>query len=180
MSKVTWEVKGLDQVMLKFDEISAEIGDKKAKSNILIPAMREAMKPVLSMAKELAPKDTGALAMTQRVEARRPNKNDRRSKYVFTNDTVIAKVTTKPFPKKLKLQFNEENKDLSIAERRKKFRALAKSINFPYDARAMAQEFGTARNPAHPYLRPALEAQKETVVDNLGKILNRRIDEFQR
>ena len=64
MATFKWEVKGLDKLMLNLDDLAEQIGDKKATSKVLIPAMREAMKPVLVAAKEFAPKDTGALANT--------------------------------------------------------------------------------------------------------------------
>jgi hypothetical protein len=75
-----------------------------------------------------------------------------------------------------------ENENLYKTDKkqfRKKFKDLAKQINFPYDARAIAQEFGSAHNPAHPYLRPALESQAQTTVDRLSVILARRIEQFR-
>ena len=47
------------------------------------------------------------------------------------------------------------------------------------DARAVAQEFGSAHNAAHPYLRPALEANATNVVQKLASILARRISEYR-
>lgn len=179
MPKVSFKVEGLDTLLNTFDEIAQQIGDKKANSKILVPAVREAMRPALNMAKQLAPKDTTALARTLHIEARRPTKRDRRSKYVGQSDNVIALVTTKAFPKKLKKKFYEENKDLSSAERASKFKKFALSTGFPYDARAIAQEFGSARNPAHPYLRPALESTSPAVLDKLGTAIAYRIDNYK-
>ena len=137
------EVTGLSQALAIFDELADEIGDKKATSKVLVPAAREAMKPVLAMAKMLAPKDTGDLARTLWIEARRPNKRDQKSKYASATDTVIALVTTKPFPKKKKNEFFAANSELYKRDKeayRKKFKAYAYSLSFPYDARAIAQE----------------------------------------
>jgi hypothetical protein len=47
------------------------------------------------------------------------------------------------------------------------------------DARAIAQEFGTARHPAQPYLRTALEANAQSTVSRLAQILARRISAFR-
>ena len=179
MAKIGFKLEGLDNLLQSFDDIAKEIGDKKANSKILIPAMREAMKPTLNLARELAPKDTTALASHLRVEARRPNKRDKRSKYVLAGDNVIALVTTKAFPKKLKKKFYEENQNLSSAERAQKFKSYALSTGFPYDARAVAQEFGSARNPAHPYMRPALEGASPTILQKLATGLAYRIDNYK-
>ncbi len=151
---VSIKLEGIGQVDQIFKELAAQIGDKKANSKILVPAVREAMRPVLAMAKSNAPVDTGTLQRTLQTEARRPTKRDRRSKYITQTDTVIAIVTTAP-AKKLK------------------------KLGIKSDARAIAQEFGSSRNPAHPYLRPALESQAQAVVNNLSTILARRLNDYK-
>jgi HK97 gp10 family phage protein len=151
---VSIKLEGIGQVDQIFKELAAQIGDKKANSKILVPAVREAMRPVLAMAKSNAPVDTGTLQRTLQTEARRPTKRDRRSKYITQTDTVIAIVTTAP-AKKLK------------------------KLGIKSDARAIAQEFGSSRNPAHPYLRPALESQAQSVVNNLSSILARRLNDYK-
>jgi HK97 gp10 family phage protein len=176
------EVTGLSEALAVFDELANEIGDKKATSKILIPAAREAMKPVLASAKILAPKDTGDLTRTLQVEARRPNKRDQRSKYASPTDTVIALVTTKAFPKKKRQEFYAENASLYASDKtayRRKFKEFAESINFPYDARAIAQEFGSAHNGAQPFMRPALETNATQVANKLGEIIGRRVEQFR-
>lgn len=179
MQQTHFKVEGLSNLLQKFDQIAQEIGDKKAASKILVPAVREAMKPTLMQAKQLAPKDTGALAAHLQIEARRPTKRDKRSKYILPGDNVIATVTTKAFPKKLKKQFYADNANLSSEERAKKFKKFALSTGFPYDARAIAQEFGSASNPPHPYLRPALEAASPAVLDKLSTEIAIKINNFQ-
>ena len=152
---VSIKLEGVGNVQAVFRELADEIGDKKANSKILIPAVREAMKPVLAKARTDAPVDTGGLKRSLQVEARRPNRKDKRSKYIANTDTVISLVTTAPGKKLAKLGIKS-------------------------DARAIAQEFGTARNPAHPYLRVALESQSTSVVNNLAGILARRIDKYKK
>jgi HK97 gp10 family phage protein len=180
---VSFKLEGIGSVHAAFQELVNEIGDKNARSKILIPAVREAMKPVLAAAKTLAPKDTTQLANTLTLSARRPTNKDRKSKYITQSDTVIAIVTTKAFPKKKRQAFYEENKTLYESDKKayaKKFKKFAQSINFPYDARAIAQEFGTARNPAHSFMRPALESQSQATVKKLGEVLARRINEYNK
>ena len=152
---VNIKLEGVGSVHAVFRELADEIGDKKATSKILIPAVRESMKPVLAKARADAPVDTGGLKRSLQVEARRPNRKDKRSKYIASTDTVISLVTTAPGKKLAKLGIKS-------------------------DARAIAQEFGTARNPAHPYLRAALESQSTSVVNNLAGILARRIDKYKK
>jgi HK97 gp10 family phage protein len=152
---VSIKLEGIGSVQAVFRELADEIGDKKANSKILIPAVREAMKPVLAKARAGAPEDTGGLKRSLQVEARRPNRKDKRSKYIANTDTVISLVTTAPGKKLAKLGIKS-------------------------DARAIAQEFGTAKHPAHPYLRVALESQSTSVVNNLAGILARRIDKYKK
>ena len=150
---VTIKLEGIGEVDKALRALEEEFGDKMARSKVLIPAMREALKPVLEQARANAPKDSGDLTKSLIVEARRPTRRDKRSKYVTQTDTVIAAVTTASGKK------------------------LAK-MGIKSDARAIAQEFGTAHNPAQPYLRPALESNAQTTINNLAGILARRIERF--
>jgi len=152
---VSIKLEGMGSVQAVFRELADEIGDKKANSKILIPAVREAMKPVLAKAIAEAPEDTGGLKRSLQVEARRPNRKDKRSKYIASTDTVISLVTTASGKKLAKLGIKS-------------------------DARAMAQEFGTARNPKHSYLRVALESESQNTVKTLAEILARRIDKYKK
>ena len=152
---VSIKLEGVGNVQAVFRELADEIGDKKANSKILIPAVREAMKPVLAKAIAEAPEDTGGLKRSLQVEARRPNRKDKRSKYIANTDTVISLVTTASGKKLAKLGIKS-------------------------DARAIAQEFGTARNPKHSYLRVALESESQNTVNNLAGILARRIDKYKK
>jgi len=150
---VTIKLEGIGEVDKALKALEAEFGDKMARSKVLVPAVREALKPVLLEAKANAPKDSGGLEKSLIIEARRPTRRDRRSKYVTQTDTVIAAVTTASGKK------------------------LAK-MGIKSDARAIAQEFGTANHPAQPYLRTALESNAQTTVTNLAGILARRIERF--
>lgn len=179
MPKIKFEIKGLDKVLLNLDDVAEQIGDKKATSKILVPALREAMKPALQAIRAKAPKDTGALAHHLWIEARRPNKRDKRSLYVRTGDTAIALVTTKAFPKKKKKEWMAENANLTGKARAVAFKKFAMSTGFPYDARAVAQEFGSARNPAQPFMRTGMESASPTILQNLGNILHYRIENYK-
>jgi HK97 gp10 family phage protein len=179
---ITYRIDGLKEVLAAFDELASEIGDKKATSKILVPAAREAMKPVLTMAQMNAPKDSGDLSRTLQIEARRPTKRDLRSKYINATDSVIAVVTTKAFPKKAKKQFYESNAALYETDKgayKRKLKEKKTMVGVLSDARAIAQEFGTGRNAAQPYLRPALESQSQTTAKRLGEIIGRRLTQYK-
>lgn len=181
MAGVTIKLQGIGSAMDAFDELAAEIGDKQARSKVLVPAARQAMKPVLQLAQQNAPFDTGALSLLLQVEARRPTNKDRRSKYITQSDTVIAVVTTAS-GKKMKAM--SEGKGLEATKRRlKKMGATKEQVaafaGFESDARAIAQEFGTARHPSHPYLRPAIESQSQATVDRLANEIRKYIEKFR-
>ena len=62
--------------MLEFQELLREMDadfSVQDKKKILVNAIRDSMRPVLASAKALAPKDTGGLAASLRIEARKPN-----------------------------------------------------------------------------------------------------------
>ena len=177
--QASFKIEGLKDVLAAFEELALEIGDKKANSKILVPAAREAMQPVLTQAVANAPMDTGALKLTLQVEARRPSKRDKRSKYISQTDSVIAVVTTAP-GKKLKAM--SEGAGLLRSRQRLKRMGVANSETFmgvKSDARAIAQEFGSAHNPAHPYLRPAMESQAPQTATRLGEIIGKRLNQYK-
>lgn len=167
----TFEITGLKETLKVFQDLENEIGDKKARSKILIPAVKQAMKPVLAMAKGLSPKDTGLLERTLTIVGRRPSNKDKKSKYILNNDSVIAIVTSKPIAKKLKKQAVGMSKS-----QKQKFYASKNSL---YDARAVANEFGTANMAGHPFMRTSLESQASNVANSLSEILKQKIEQYR-
>jgi HK97 gp10 family phage protein len=167
-----YQITGLKETLQIFQELENEIGDKTARSKVLIPAVREAMKPVLARAKASTPVgETGLLRKSLVIKARKPNRKDKKSLYVKQTDTVIAVVTTKPIPAKLKKQ----TKGMTRNEK-KAFYASKGTI---YDSRAMANEFGTAKMAAQPFLRSSLESQVGIVTTKLGEILKQKIEKYR-
>lgn len=175
--KTSFQITGMKDTLEVFQLLENEIGDKKARSKVLIPAVKEAMKPVLAMAKSIAPYDNSSdhagvhLRDTLTIVGRKPTRNDKKSKYINYSDTVIAIVTSKPIPKKLKTQTAGMNK--------KQRQVFYKSQNVLYDGRAMFQEFGTAKMAAQPFMRPALESQAMSVSTKLGEILKQKIEQYR-
>jgi hypothetical protein len=176
---VTIKLEGLGEVDKALRQLEADFGQKESSKRVLVPAVRESLQPVLMQAIANAPKDTGGLALSLQVEARRPTARDRRSKYITQTDTVIGAITTASAKK---LASMSEGKGLLMARRKLKklgFENANAFMGVESDARAIAQEFGTAGKPRSGYLRPALEANAQSTVNRLALILARRINEFR-
>ena len=183
--RASFNIVGLKDVLAAFNNLADQIGDKKATSKILVPAMREAMQPVLNEAVSRAPVDTGGLRLSLQIEARRPTRRDKRSRYISETDTVIAAVTTASGEKLAKMS---EGKGLVKAKRRLASMGGDAHVNaylahnykgIKSDARAIAQEFGSAHNAAHPFLRTSMEGQAQQTAKRLGEIIGRRLLQYK-
>jgi HK97 gp10 family phage protein len=153
----------------EFTEVLREMQDDfgaKDQKKILSSAMRVAMKPVLSRAKSLVHSDTGALAASLRIEARKPTQKDKNSVYVSPTDTVIGTVTTASGKQLAKKTF----KNLKTGKKQKGIES---------DARAYANEFGTHKMAAKPFLRPALESSSPEMLNLLTESLRTAISKYQ-
>ena len=177
--QTNFQVKGLAETLEVFEDLKNQIGDARKSSNILVKTVKQAMLPVLAMAKGLVPKDTGLLDQSLTIVSRRPTGKDMKSRYVLPTDSAIALVTTKPIPKKLKTDFHAAYGNLKGAEYKRARKNFYQEAGSFYDARAIANEFGTAKMAAKPYLRVSLESQKEMVSDLLGMLLKQNIEKFK-
>ena len=146
-------------------EMQNDFGEKDQKK-ILSKAMRVAMKPVLEKARSLVRVDTGGLRASLRIEARKPTAHDKKSIYVNPTDTVIGTVTTASGKQLAKKNF-------------KNVRTGKKQKGIPSDARGIANEFGTAKMAAKPYLRPALETSSSQLLDSLTLSLRSAILKYK-
>ena len=151
--KTAIQFEGFFEFKELLDKMDDELGPKDSRG-ILRKAMKKSMAPVLQVAKILAPVDTGALVASLQIEARKPTRKDRRSKYVSNTDTAIAQVTTAPGNK------------------------LAKK-GIKSDARAVANEFGTAKMAPKPFMRPALESQSAGVISILSDNLKQELERYK-
>jgi HK97 gp10 family phage protein len=166
--KKLFEFKGFKELEEVFAEIADDFGEKDQKK-ILVSGVRQAMKPVLQMARMRAPVDTGALDASLRIEARKPNSKDRRSRYYKEGQVAMALVTTAPGNVLAKKSFMN----------RKNTKSGIKQVGIPSDARANVQEFGSYKMPAHPYMRTSLESQSQAVTDNLGNNLGLALQKYK-
>ena len=152
---LSFKFEGFQEFEEMVNEIRDDFSEKDAKQ-IMNKAMKLAMEPVLSLARNLVPVDSGALQDSLRIEARKPTNKDKHSRYVSATDIVISTVTTAPANAMKKKGFND----------------------FKPDFRALAMEFGTAKIPGgKPFLRPALEGQSQAatniLADSFSTVLER-------
>jgi HK97 gp10 family phage protein len=164
-SRVKFKIEGFKEFEDLLTEIQEDFGPKDQRK-ILNNAVKMSMASVLNTARRMVPADTGALRASLRLEVRKPSGRDRRSKYVAPGDIVIGSVTTAPGNVLAKKTF----KNLKTGEKQK---------GIPSDARAIANEFGTANMAAKPYLRPAMEVEKNNVVNDLGSMLSVALQKYK-
>lgn len=163
--KITFEFKGFKELEEVFEEIKADFGEKDQKK-ILVSGVRQAMKPVLQMAKMRAPVDTGALSQSLRIEARKPTNKDKRSRYYKVGQVAMALVTTAPG-------------NVLAKKKWKNKKTGTKEIGMESDARANVQEFGSYKMAPQPYMRSSLESQSQAVTDNLGNNLGLALQKYK-
>lgn len=99
--------KELEAVLVQMGE---ELGYDAPAQKVLIPAMRQAMQPVLAQARALSPYDESNLEGphmrdTLRITARKPNSRDQRSTYINKTDAAIATVTVRTDKRAISQEF---------------------------------------------------------------------------
>jgi len=171
MPSVDIKVEGFKELEALFEEMAEDFGDKDQKK-ILRRATGIAMQPVLQRAKTLAPVDTGAMAASLRLASSIPSRKAKRSIYINENDTVISTVTTASGAQLAKLSFYNYKESY-------KQKKDVKTKGVASDARVIANEFGTGKMPARPFLRPALESQSYAVVNGLGDSLAESLKRYR-
>jgi HK97 gp10 family phage protein len=166
MSKiVSVQFTGVQELEQLMTEMQDDFGVKDQKK-ILTAAVRKSMASVLSKARQLAPVDTGGLQASLRIEARKPSRRDKKSIYVNPSDVVIGTVTTASGKQLAKKKFTN-------------VKTGKKQVGIESDGRAIANEFGTAKIAAKPYMRPALETSTTAVLSELGDNLRVQLTKYK-
>jgi HK97 gp10 family phage protein len=186
--KTKTKLYGFSEFDVALSLIDKEFGVNDAAKNVLVPAARNAMKIALAAAKaNLYPGhglDTGQLQRTLSVGARPTKRKDWNSRYVNKGDVVIATVSSKLKKKYVDgvnvgdvsdgraifTEYGTKNKNKSIA----KEKGMSKR-----DHENVQREFGTVRMAARPYLRPALEKNREAIVAKLGDEIARILEKYK-
>ena len=158
------------------DQMSEDFGQKDTK-RILATAVRKSMQPVLQNAKSLVRKDSGALEASLRIEARKPTNKDKKSVYINDSDVVIGLVTIAPpsvLAKKKFLNLKSGYANTSAFNKKQ-----IKQVGIELDMRGIANEFGTAKLPAKPFLRPAMESGGVQVLGSLTESLATALQKYK-
>jgi HK97 gp10 family phage protein len=159
-----FSVTGFDELFKKMDLLSEEIGKGKT-DKIYRNAMTYAMEPVLQDAKSFAPKDTGEMSDRIYMRVHRPMSRDKGSQS-FRGEMYIARVTVS--------SLRDDSVQKTILNKRGRFQTVY-SNKKPV---GVSQEFGNARTPAKPFLRPALQMNIDNVQSRLGLSLFQKIAEL--
>lgn len=154
---VEFKMEGFDELIKAMDELAEEIGKAKT-DRIWRNAMAYAMEPVLEDARSFAPKDTGQLAERIYMKVHRPMSRDKNGKY-YAGETYMARVTSSPIRNESKLK--------TVLTKRGKFQSYWTNKR-PV---AISHEFGNAKTGITPFLRPALDYNKDKVISRLGQAI---------
>ena len=144
-------LRGLEGLRDQLAAVEAELAAKA-----LGAALREAFKPVLATAKALAPKWSGALADSLVIAATRPT----------SGDLVVAAG--------IKIGSSKLSKQAAMAAA---VFGEGQSAELPPARRWHWIELGTIKMAAHPFLRPALDANAQAVLDSLKELLRKKIEQ---
>lgn len=152
------DVEGFDELFAAMDELREEIGKGKT-DRIWRNAMQYAMEPVLQDAKTYAPYDeqskTGHMRDHIYMKVHRPMQRDKNGKY-YAGEMYMARVTVSPI--------REDTRMDVVLNKKGKFQTVYRNKK-PV---AVSQEFGNARVPAQPFLRPALSNNIDRMQSRLG------------
>jgi HK97 gp10 family phage protein len=163
---VEFKVEGFDDLFKRMDEIRDEFGKGKTDRKWR-EILGKAMTPVLNSAKANAPKKSGQLAEHIYMKVQKPQARDKSGKY-YQGEMYMARVTSSPI--------RDDTFYEMILNKRGRFQTITRNKR-PV---AMSNEFGNARTPAHPFLRPALESNVNNVLSLLEMQLKNFISEFDR
>lgn len=157
MSNAEFRVEGFEELFAKMGELEEEIGKGKT-DRIWRKALAWAMEPVLQDAKSFAPKDTGETSERIYLRVHRPQGRDKSSNR-YAGEMFMARVTASTLREDSVQNFVVNKKGRLQATWANKSRA------------PVSQEFGNARVPARPFLRPALSANTDRVISRLGQAI---------
>jgi HK97 gp10 family phage protein len=165
------EVQGFEELFKKMDDLAQEIGTGKT-DKIWRGALLNAMQPVLDDAKSFAPGDspsaTGQLRDSIYMKAHKPTARDKRSES-YMGEMYLVRVTASPKRKEsyYRVMRNKKGNYQTVLAG---MRPVALSQEFGNE-RLANSEFGTAAKGAHPFLRPALESNRDSVMNRLAQVL---------
>mgnify|MGYP006277015017 CR=1 FL=1 len=165
------DVSGFQDLFKKFDDMSEEIG--KGKTDRLWRGMLlNSMQTVFDDAKAFAPgessESTGQLRDSIYMAAHKPKARDK-SSVSYNGEMYMVRVTSSPIRRdtKYKVMVNKKGNLQTVSTNKK---PVAVSQEFG-NKHLINNEFGTADKGAHPFLRPALDNNRQEVMNRLAQIM---------
>jgi HK97 gp10 family phage protein len=159
-----FQVNGFAELYKAMDKLSEEIGKGKT-DKIWRTSMAYAMEPVLQDAKTFAPQDTGQMQNRIYMKVHKPQSRDKSSS-TYNGEMYIARVSVSTLR-------DDSIQDFIVNKRGKLQSVWRNKRPVP-----VSQEFGNARTPSHPFMRPALDNNIERIKSRLGSALWQKITEF--
>lgn len=102
--------EGFDDFESLLVQMGEDFGYKETTRNVLTKSAKVAMEAIVLPAKQMARKNTGKMRESIKVDSRIPNKNDKKSAYVYEGDAVIAIVSAKQSAVSLGEEFGTSKK----------------------------------------------------------------------
>lgn len=143
-------VTGTQSVNQALLDLQAEFGSTKARSS-LVPALRRAVEPALNTIRPAVPVDTGKLRVHTKRGAKVSSQKDRKRKYHSKNSLAYGFVV-------VGIEYRDE---------KGQYRPAAEAI-----------EFGTADQPARPFIRANFQRAIPAMTETLAQQLNEQIDKW--
>ena len=162
----SFQVSGFDALTAALNEMKEEIGKQKT-DRIWREAVRRGAEPILDAVKAAAPEDTGQLKMRIYMKVRRPKARDKTGKF-YDGEEYLARIIASPL--------RDESYKTLIVNRKGRLQSVWRNKK-PV---AISQEYGNARVPGKPFLRPGLRAASESAVNIVKMFLSIKINEYVR
>lgn len=162
--KVTVRVDGLKDLEKQLERLS-----RASAKGVARRAAVKAMKPMAAIAKSLAPRDTGELAMSIEVSAKATGAGARVGKAEFA--AVMRGGGSKADAVAAMRAARAESPSLSAAPDIELFMGPTQGATKREAIKRIAQEFGTYKMAAHPYMRPAWDQDKGAMLERLKQNL---------
>lgn len=164
-SDLSFKATGFEDLFARMDALKEEIGKGKT-DKIWRTAMKYAIEPVHQDAKAYAPARTHQLEEHIYMKVHRPMARDKAGKAYQQGEIYMARVTVSTL--------RDDTVYESVLNKNNKFQTVTKNKK-PVP---VSQEFGNARTPAHPFLRPALEHNLDRVQSRLGWAIWQQLEKF--
>jgi HK97 gp10 family phage protein len=142
------EAKGFKEFEDSLLDLAEEFGTTKARRSLL-PGLKSAMEPVKAAIKGRVPVDTGKLQLKVRNGAKVATRKDKNKKYL-SRDTVA---------------FGFVDVGVGYRDEKGEYRPAAEAI-----------EFGTAEQPARPFIRNSFQSMASSALDRLGSLMSSHMD----